>query len=85
MLLVEPADNIGGGGPGDCTDVLRALVKYNVAGSGVVIADAAAVAALKSIPIGGKITLPIGGKGSRLDHGPADFRGRTGVAQRRAL
>jgi microcystin degradation protein MlrC len=70
VLLVEPADNIGGGGPGDCTDVLRALVKYDVAGSGVIIADADAVAALKSVPIGGRITLPIGGKGSRLDPGP---------------
>ena len=70
VLLVEPADNIGGGGPGDCTDVLRALVKYDVEGSGVVIADAAAVAALKSVRIGGRITLPIGGKGSRLDLGP---------------
>ncbi|MCX7281045.1 MAG: M81 family metallopeptidase [Alphaproteobacteria bacterium] len=70
VLLVEPADNIGGGGPGDCTDVLRALVKYDVADSGVIIADVAAVAALKSVPIGGRITLPIGGKGSRLDHGP---------------
>ena len=70
MLLVEPADNIGGGGPGDCTDVMRALIKHDVAGAGVVIADAAAVAALKNIPIGGRITLPIGGKGSRLDPGP---------------
>jgi microcystin degradation protein MlrC len=70
VLLVEPADNIGGGGPGDCTDVLRALVKYDVEGSGVIIADAAAVAALKSVPVGGRITLPIGGKGSRLDLGP---------------
>jgi microcystin degradation protein MlrC len=70
VLLVEPADNIGGGGPGDCTDVLRALVKYDVAGSGVVISDAAAVRALQTIPIGGRITLPIGGKGSRLDPGP---------------
>ncbi len=70
VLLVEPADNIGGGGPGDCTDVLRALIKYDMAGSGVIIADAAAVAALKSLPIGGHITLPIGGKGSGLDLGP---------------
>ena len=70
VLIVEPADNIGGGGPGDCTEVLRAFVKYNVAGSGVVITDAAAVAALQSAAIGGRITLDIGGKGSRLDPGP---------------
>jgi microcystin degradation protein MlrC len=70
MLLVEPADNIGGGGPGDCTDVLRALLKHDVPGAGVIIADAAAVAALKDVAIGGRATLAIGGKGSRLDPGP---------------
>jgi microcystin degradation protein MlrC len=70
LLLVEPADNIGGGGPGDCTDVMRALLKHDVPGAGVVIADAAAVAALKDVPVGGRATLAIGGKGSRLDLGP---------------
>jgi len=70
VLLVEPADNIGGGAPGDGTDVMRALLKYDVEGAGVAIADAESVAALKDVPIGGKITLPIGGKGSPLDPGP---------------
>jgi len=70
VLLVEPSDNIGGGAPGDGTDVMRALLKYDVQGAGVAIADAESVAALASVPIGGKITLPIGGKGSPLDPGP---------------
>jgi len=70
VLLIEPADNIGGGGPGDCTEVMRALLKYDVAGAGVVIVDAAAVAALQSVAIGGRLTIDIGGKGSRLDPGP---------------
>jgi microcystin degradation protein MlrC len=70
VLLVEPADNIGGGAPGDGTDVMRALLKYDVQGAGVAIADAESVAALQDVPIGGKITLPIGGKGSPLDPGP---------------
>jgi microcystin degradation protein MlrC len=70
VLLVEPADNIGGGAPGDCTDVMRALLKYDIAGCGVAIADAEAVAALQAIPIGSHISLAIGGKGSRLDLGP---------------
>ena len=83
MLLVEPADNIGGGGPGDCTDVMRALLKHDVPGAGVVIADAAAVAALKDLPVGGRATLAIGGKGSRLDRGPVTFGGRAGLPQRR--
>jgi microcystin degradation protein MlrC len=70
VLLVEPADNIGGGAPGDGTDVMRALLKYDVQGAGVALADAESVAALANVPIGGKITLPIGGKGSPLDPGP---------------
>ncbi|HEY1877019.1 MAG TPA: M81 family metallopeptidase [Rhizomicrobium sp.] len=70
VLLVEPADNIGGGAPGDGTDVMRALLKYDIQGAGVAIADPQSVAALQDVSIGGKITLPIGGKGSPLDPGP---------------
>ncbi len=70
VLLVEPADNIGGGAPGDGTDVMRALLKYDIQGAGVAIADPEAVAALQRIAIGQKMTLPIGGKGSPLDPGP---------------
>ena len=40
VLLVEPSDNIGGGAPGDGTDVMRALLKYDIPGAGVAIADA---------------------------------------------
>lgn len=70
VLLVEPADNIGGGAPGDGTDVMRALLKYDVQGAGVTINDPESVAALQRITIGQKMTLPIGGKGSPLDPGP---------------
>src|ERR1019366_1117974 len=70
VLLIEPAENIGGGAPGDGTDVMRTLLKYDVANAGVIMVDAEAVAALQSIPIGGRITLPIGGKGWGLDSGP---------------
>jgi len=49
---------------------MRALLKYDVQGAGVALADAQSVAALADVPIGGKITLPIGGKGSPLDPGP---------------
>ena len=82
VLLVEPADNIGGGAPGDGTDVMRALLKYDVQAPAVVIADAKAVAALERVPVGGHATIAIGGKGSRLDPGPGDLGGRAGLAQR---
>ncbi len=70
ILLVEPSDNIGGGAPGDCTDILRAMLKADVQGGGVILNDPAAVQALHAAPIGGRITLPLGGRGSRLDLGP---------------
>ena len=70
LLLVEPADNIGGGGPGDCTDVMRAMLKHDIAGAGVIICDAEAVRTLTDVPIGGRKMLDIGGRGSRLDLGP---------------
>jgi microcystin degradation protein MlrC len=70
VLLVEPADNIGGGAPGDGTGVLRALVRHGVKRAAVVIADPEAVAALASLAIGASTTLAIGGKRSAIDEGP---------------
>jgi microcystin degradation protein MlrC len=70
VVLVEPADNIGGGAPGDGTGLLRALVRHRAVGAVVAIADPAAVAALEGVQIGGTTILDIGGKGSRLDEGP---------------
>src|SRR6185436_10090711 len=69
-LLVEPADNIGGGAPGDGTGVLRALVRYGVPRAAVVIADPDSVAALAPLAIGEATTLAIGGKRSPIDEGP---------------
>ncbi|HEX4271207.1 MAG TPA: M81 family metallopeptidase [Rhizomicrobium sp.] len=70
VLLVDSADNVGGGAPGDGTEVMRAFVKHDVPRAGVIIADPAAVAKLQSVPVGGRVTLAIGGKGWRLDPGP---------------
>lgn len=70
VLLVEPADNIGGGAPGDGTDVLRALLKHDAQRALVVINDPLAVAALAGAAPGSVHPLEIGGRGSRLDRGP---------------
>ncbi len=69
-LLVEPADNIGGGAPGDGTVVLRGLLEAQVPHSAVAINDPAAVDILRRHDIGAKLSLELGGKGSRLDPGP---------------
>jgi len=70
VILVEPGDNIGGGAPGDCTDILRAMLAADVQGGGVILNDPAAVEAVTTVPNGTRITLPLGGRGSRLDLGP---------------
>ena len=69
-VLVEPSDNIGGGAPGDGTGLLHAMLKHGLPNCAIAINDAAAVAQLAPLPIGARVTLPIGGNGSRLDAGP---------------
>jgi microcystin degradation protein MlrC len=72
VVLVEPADNIGGGAPGDCTAILRAFIRHGVRNAAVAIADPAAVAALEDAKPGEVRSLAIGGRGSALDEGPVD-------------
>jgi microcystin degradation protein MlrC len=62
VLLVESADNIGGGTPGDITYILRAFVERNIQNAGVIINDPDSVAILQQYPIGTRIKLDIGGK-----------------------
>lgn len=71
-LVVEPADNIGGGAPGDDTAVLRGFLKHGFTNAVVAIADAQAVAALTGARPGETRRLRIGGKGSRLGAGPLE-------------
>jgi microcystin degradation protein MlrC len=70
VALVEPADNIGGGAPGDAPTILGALVKHGVNRAVVVINDPAAVRALVDVPVGKLRRLEIGGKGSGLTDSP---------------
>jgi microcystin degradation protein MlrC len=70
VILVEPADNIGGGAPGDGTGLLRALLEHHIRNAVVVINDPDAVLSLSSLAIGSSTRLSIGGKGSSMDAGP---------------
>lgn len=76
VLLVEPADNIGAGAPGDGTGVLRALLARRVERSLVVINDPAAVAALADAATGSVREMAIGGRGFRGDAGPVKVEAR---------
>jgi microcystin degradation protein MlrC len=69
-VLVEPSDNIGGGAPGDSTGLLRALVEHGIPNAAIAINDPDAVRHLAALAPGTRATLPIGGRGSRLDAGP---------------
>jgi microcystin degradation protein MlrC len=68
-VLVEPSDNIGGGAPGDCTGLLRALLRHQIENGAICIADPESVRALEA----GESRIRLGGKGSRLDEGPFEL------------
>jgi microcystin degradation protein MlrC len=72
-IIVEPADNIGGGAPGDCTAVLRGMLRHGTKNAAVVIADPESVAALEDAKPGERRRLAIGGKQSPLDEGPVEI------------
>ena len=69
-VLAEPSDNIGGGAPGDGTGLLRALIEHGAQNAAVCLCDADAVEHLRQLRTGDRTTLPLGGRGSRLDAGP---------------
>lgn len=72
-LIVEPADNIGGGTPGDATFVARALLLSPFERVGVILNDPDAVARLQTTSIGSRVRIPLGGKGSSTDPGPLEL------------
>jgi microcystin degradation protein MlrC len=78
VLLVEPADNIGGGTPGDATDLLGPLLATGRKGIVAVIADAEAVAECAAAGLGAEVALTIGAKTDRHHGTPLPFAGRVG-------
>lgn len=75
-LVVEPADNIGGGAPGDATSVLRAFLRHGMENCAVAIADAEVVAALAGAKPGELRRISVGGKGSAIAEGPLEIEAR---------
>ncbi len=66
VVLVEPADNIGGGAPGDLTIVLEGLIAHDVQQAGVIINDPECVRILHAHAPGAVVTLDIGGKSGAI-------------------
>ena len=73
VVLVEPADNIGGGAPGDGTGILRSLLQHRIERSLVIINDPVSVLALRDATPGQVLPLAVGGRGSPLDAGPVNI------------
>ncbi|MCA9987983.1 MAG: MlrC C-terminal domain-containing protein, partial [Anaerolineales bacterium] len=78
IILVDSADNIGGGTPGDGTDGLRAMLSHDVADGCIVLADPEAVAACQERGVGATLTLTVGAKADSWHGQPVPV---TGVVQ----
>jgi microcystin degradation protein MlrC len=76
VILVDSADNIGGGSPGDGTVALAELLKQGARGAVVVIADPEAVAQAIASGVGSQVRLRVGGKTDALHGSPVDVEGR---------
>ena len=74
-ILVDSADNIGGGSPGDGTAALQALLAARVQEGTVVIADPEAAALCHAAGPGARLTLTVGAKTDRWHGQPVEVAG----------
>jgi microcystin degradation protein MlrC len=70
VIVVEPADNIGGGAPGDTTELLKFLLEEQFPSSASVINDPASVSRLANHRPGENVELSIGAEESSAFCGP---------------
>jgi len=75
IILVDSADNIGGGTPGDGTDALRAMLAAEVEEGAVALADREAVEVCWDAGAGAEVNLLVGGKTDRWHGKPVAVRG----------
>ncbi len=75
IFLVEPADNIGGGAPGDGTHLLKALLEGRAREAAVVIWDPGAAKAAAAVGVGGRFRGKVGGKTLALHGEPVAIDG----------
>ena len=75
VLLVDVADNIGGGTPGDGTVLLSELVQQNAHGAVIVIADPEAVQVAVMAGLGGAFSAEVGGKTDQFHGHPCHISG----------
>jgi microcystin degradation protein MlrC len=82
FILSEPADNVGGGAPGDSTYILQALLTARATGASVVLWDPTAAAIAAGCGLGGHCCVTVGGKTHPLHGTPTEIEGTVGFAGR---
>lgn len=75
VVLVDVGDNVGGGTPGDATEVLAELLRQDAQRAVVVMADAEASELARQAGVGAEVDLMVGGKVDRLHGDPVRVRG----------
>ena len=75
LILVDPADNVGGGSAGDGTAVLCAILKQGIQGAVVVLNDPAAAAEAGAIGTGGAFSGHVGAKVDKAHGDPVFIEG----------
>ena len=75
VVLVDPADNVGGGSAGDGTVILEALVRHGAKDAILVIADPEAVAVAVAAGEGGAFDAPVGARVDDRHGSPVPVRG----------
>ena len=78
FILSEPADNVGGGAPGDSTFILCALLDAEAEGASVVLWDPQAAAIAAQAGLGANCRLTVGGKTHKLHGTPTEIEGTVG-------
>ncbi len=76
VILVDSADNVGGGSPGDGTVLLEALLRAGARGAVVTVADPEVVALARRAGEGGRISAEIGGKTDHRHGAPVPVQAR---------
>lgn len=83
LVLVDPADNIGGGSAGDGTAILEVLLATGASGT-IQLTDPEAVRIAEKAGVGGRFDAPVGARTDALHGGPVRLAGtveRLGEAQ----
>lgn len=76
VVLVDVADNVGGGSPGDGTVLLQELLEQGAKGAVVVIADPGAVETAFAAGVGETVRTRVGGKTDRMHGDPVEIEGK---------